>query len=280
MKLLSLLVAVSAISAFAGTRQLMVDQKNAKSWKGMVQYEPKFARGKGPCFVLFGKYPTPLIYGTYFPVSPDKIYTLKASFRSMDQKLEASGYLGLELYDENKRLLGFRNVSPFAKTESTVVSAEKGQRFLVIKKFPSFNNTIKTAVVAFNTKADFSDIPNFDLSPQSTAIKDEGENLKIELRSPLKKSYPAGTPVRLHSPWSPSMYYLVSGWMPAGEGKSFTVKLHGINTEPGTPRSKFWKGTKYVRPFIWFGNWNRRPKEGAKLLVDGFSFEETDMPGK
>ena len=280
MKLLSFLVAVSAISAFAGTRQLMVEQENAKSWKGMVQYEPKFARGNGPCFVLYGKYPTPLIYGTYFPVSADKIYTLKVSFRSMDQKLEASGYLGLELYDENKRLLGFRNVSPFAKTESTVVSAEKGQRFLIIKKFPSFNNTIKTAVVAFNTKADFSDIPNFDLSPQSTAIKAEGENLKIELRAPLKKSYPAGTPVRLHSPWSPSMYYLVSGWMPAGEGKSFAVKLHGINNEPGTPRAKFWKGTKYVRPFIWFGNWNRRPKEGAKLLVDGFSFEETDAPGK
>jgi hypothetical protein len=76
------------------------------------------------------------------------------------------------------------------------------------------------------------------------------------------------------------MYYLVSGWMPAGNGKDFTVKLQGINDKPGTGREKFWKGTKYVRPFVWFGNWNRVPGKDARLLVDGLSFEEVDTPAK
>ncbi|MBR1951256.1 MAG: hypothetical protein IKA32_01675, partial [Lentisphaeria bacterium] len=140
---------------------------------------------------------------------------------------------------------------------------------------------IKRSTLAFAAKNDFSDIPNFDISPQTVAMKADGkDNVRVEFRSPLKKSYPAGTPFRLHSPFSPSMYYLVSGWMPAGNGKDFTVKLQGINDKPGTGREKFWKGTKYVRPFVWFGNWNRVPGKEARLLVDGLSFEEVDTPAK
>ena len=72
------------------------------------------------------------------------------------------------------------------------------------------------------------------------------------------------------------MYYLANGWMPAGEGKECTVILSGISDKAGAVSKQFWKGTVYARPFVWFGNWNRIPKKGAKLLVDGFSLVETD----
>jgi hypothetical protein len=42
----------------------------------------------------------------------------------------------------------------------------------------------------------------------------------------------------------------------------------------GVSKTQFWKGTKYVKPFIRFGNWDRRPKRGAVLLVDDFTFTE------
>ena len=280
MKKLFLLLSAAAACFSVEARQLMTDQDKPASWKGMVKFEPGAARKKGPCFILYGRYPTPLIYNKYLPVSPDKTYIYKASFRAFDKKYPASAYLGLELYDKNKRLLGFRNVSPMVNTESVVVSANKGDRFMIVKKFPSYDK-IRIAVVAFGVKKDFSDIPNFDLSPQTSAMKADGkDNVRIEFKAPLKKSYPAGTAVRLHSPWAPSMYYLVSGWMPAGDGKDFTVKLQGINNKPGTGRDKFWKGTAYIRPFVWFGNWNRRPGKEAKLLVDGLSLEETEASGK
>lgn len=275
---LMLSAAVFAVSAEA--RQLMVDQEKPESWTGkMVKFVPEHARNKGPCFMLFGRYPTSLVYKKKLPVSPDKTYIYKVSFRTLDAKHRASAYLGLELYDKNNRLMGFRNVSVMPY-ESTVVSAKKGDRFMIVKKFPSFEK-IKRSTLAFNAKKDFSDIPNFDISPQTVAMKADGkDNVRVEFRSPLKKSYPAGTPFRLHSPFSPSMYYLVSGWMPAGNGKDFTVKLQGINDKPGTGREKFWKGTRYVRPFVWFGNWNRVPGKEARLLVDGLSFEEVDTPAK
>lgn len=279
-KLTFLVFAVAACSLFAGSRQLMVDQEKPEMWKGMVEYKPEFARGKGPCFLLFGKYPTPLIYNKYLPVSPGKTYVLKASFRTLDPKLPASAYLGLELYDGKKRMICFRNLRNAARSESKVVSANKGDNFLIVKKFPTWK-TIKVAVVAFHAKADFSDIPNFDLSPQMANMELVGEDkIKINLKRPLKKSYPAGTDIRLHSPWATTMYFLGSGWMPAGEGKSFTAVIRGFSDKPETPRDKFWKTTKYVRPFIWFGNWSKLPKPEAKLLVDGFSFEEIDTPEK
>jgi hypothetical protein len=50
--------------------------------------------------------------------------------------------------------------------------------------------------------------------------------------------------------------------------------MHGI-AKSGTPIDKFWAGTKYVRVFVWFGNWNRKPEKGAKLLVDDIKFTES-----
>lgn len=271
-----LAAAVVFCSGCASSKQLLVEQEKAESWTGKVEFSAEHARGKGPCFVLYGKYPTPLTYKKFIPVDPEKTYIYKLNFRSLDKALPASGYMGLMLYDANKRVIGHCHVQGFANTESEVVSARKGDNFMIVKMIKGYEK-YRHAAVAFNIKKDFSDIPNFDISPQCAKMTpDKNGNLRIDLKGKLKKDYPAGTLIRLHSPWSPSMYYLAAGWMPAGEGKECTAIIRGISDKQGTHRTMFWKGTKYVRPFVWFGNWNRRPKQGAKLLVDGFSFEETD----
>lgn len=264
------------LCGFKTPKQLMVETDKAASWQGHVEYAPGNARDKGPCFVLYGKYPTPLMYKEFIPVDAAKVYTLKASFRTLDPKLPASAYLGLNLYDENKRIIGHYNVQALSNTDSEIISARKGDNFIIVKMIKNYEK-IKYSAVAFNAKKDFSDLPNYDISPQCMKLAaDKDGNLRIELKYPLKKDYPAGTPVRLHSPWSPSLYFLASGWMPAGEGRDCVAVLHGVADSHGAPHNKFWKGTKYVRPFIWFGNWNRKPQPGAKLLIDGFSFEESE----
>ena len=57
-KLTLFLFAIAAFSLSAGSRQLMTGQEKPEMWKGMVKYVPEFARGNGPCFLLYGKYPT------------------------------------------------------------------------------------------------------------------------------------------------------------------------------------------------------------------------------
>ena len=271
-----LLISAFFLCGCSSARQLMQEIEKAEKWQGHVEFAPEYARDKGPCFVLYGKYPTRLVYKDFIPVDPGKIYTLKASFRTLDPNLPASAYLGLNLYDENKHIIGHYNVQACSNTDSEVISARKGDKFLTVRMIKNYDK-IKYSAVAFNTKKDFSDLPNYDISPQCAKMSaDKDGNLRIDLKYPLKKDYKKGTPVRLHSPWSPSLYFLASGWMPAGDGRDCTAVLHGILNGPGVPHKKFWKGTKYVRPFVWFGNWNRLPKKGAKLLIDGFSFEESD----
>lgn len=277
MKFFAALVIAAIVCGCSTPRQLITEPRNPAKWTGKVEYAPEHEReGKGPCFVLYGRYPTPLIYKEYFPVDPQKTYVVKASFRTLDEKLPASAYMGLELYDAQKRKICFRNVAIFKDTYSEVVSARKGDRFMIVKNNDLYLR-LKHCAAAFNVKKDLSDLPNFEVSPQfgKRTLQKDG-TIRIELKGKLKKSYPAGTPTRLHSPWGTTLYFLASGWMPAGDGVDRSASLYGIMTTPGTSSKQFWMGTKYVRPFIWFGNWNRRPKEGAKLLVDGFSFEEID----
>lgn len=263
-------------------RQLMVNTDQVSSWEGnMVKAAPEHARkGKGPCFILYGKYPRILSYKNLIKVSADQKYILRAHLRSLNEKLPASAYLGLNAYDKQKRRIQYANVQPIPNfnTASVLVSAKKGDKFLIIKSFSNYPKVKTHYKVAFHAQKDFSDIPNFDLSPTAKGFKlEKNGDLRIEFSKALEKDYAPGTPVRLHSHYSPGMYYLAPGWVKAG-GEERIVHLSGISTKAGVTWSrnrnyKFWKGTCYIRPFIWFGNWNRIPKKDAKLLVDGFSFE-------
>ena len=276
---LMLLIAVQVPQA----AELLTETEDPASWEGMVKFASESARGKGPCFVLYGKYPTPLVYRKLIPVDPAKTYAVRVSFRSVSAELPASAYLGAELYDAQKRLIAIRNVWVKAGSESEVVSARAGESFLTLRMIPDFAK-FKACVVAFGAKKDGSDLPNFDLSSRCTAMKpDENGDLRIELKQPLKKSYPAGTPTRFHAYYPHSMYDLAAGWAPAGQGCDHLVRLYTDGREPGGTGGKvrkFWKGVGYFRPYIWFGNWNRRPKPGAKLLVDGWSVTEIPSADK
>ena len=277
MKILLMLILTGIAAAGLHAAELLTGTEEPASWKGMVQFAPGSARGRGPCFVLHGKYPTPLVYQKLIPVDPARTYEVKVSFRSVSAELPASAYLGVEIYDGQKRLIAIRNVWTRAGSESEVVSARAGDNFLTLRMIPDFAK-FKACVVAFGAGKDRSDLPNFELSARCAGMKaDENGNLRIELKKPLEKSYPAGTPTRFHAYYPHSMYDLVNGWVPAGPGADHTVRLYSEGHEPGGTGGKarkFWKGTRYFRPYIWFGNWNRKPKPGAKLLVDGWSVTE------
>lgn len=276
--LFCILFVILLLTGCAVPQELIVEREKKENWKGKVEFAPEYDRGKGPAFILYGKYPTPLIYNKYIPIEDGKTYTYKVSLRTLNEKLPASGYVGFYFYDENKRSIILRNVFTLDNSDSEVVSARKGDKFFIIKKMEN-HKKFKRFVVAFNTEKDFSDIPNFDISPSCQKLVDTGDgNLRVELRSPLKKDYAPGTATRFHSPYGVPMYYLASGWMPAGEGIEHIRVFKGVSDVPtrdfkvaGIPELKFWKGTKYARPFVWFGNYNRKPEKDARLLVDGMS---------
>jgi len=255
------------------TRNL-IDCENPKAWDTKAKLNTKIKRSGKYSFETFGKYPTRTNFVRFIQIDPEKTYTLTCYMRSLDAKKPASAYMGLYMYDKNKKLISIMHVKNFAGAESElVVPAVKGAKQIIIKKNPKCLK-IKNWRIAFNAKAKYEDMPNSDLSPRGKNIKTSGNNIKLTLRAPLEKAYKAGTKIRLHSTWGAPFYWAAKGWMP-GDWKKFSVTLKGI-AQNGTPNNKFWKGTKYVKPFIWFGNWNRIPKPGAKLLVDDFTFTESE----
>ena len=270
--LLLLLVLVSTI--YVNAKELLVNIQDTNQWKGKVELVKEQSKENNPCFVLYGRYPTKLIYKHYIPIDSNKSYTFKARLRTLDEKLPASGYMGFQVLDKNKREITYQNVVVLPLEYSEVISAKKGSKEVLIKLIPKFEK-IKKQKLAFNAKEDQSDLPNFDLSSACKKVtKIDEKTIKVELTKPLTKDYAKGSKIRIHSKYSVPMYYLVSGWMPAGNGKECVATLNGVANTPGAIKTQFWKGTKYARPFVWFGNWNRKPQAGAKLLVDKISLIE------
>ncbi|MCF6177752.1 MAG: hypothetical protein L3J71_18500 [Victivallaceae bacterium] len=249
---------------------ILLNSNRQADLSGMVKVNEQFSYSGQSCLELYGKYPTEIIAANYIELDPTKSYTLSAWVRSLTAKLPASAYLGIRMYDKDKREIRMVHVSNFPNTESKLtVAAKKGDRELFIAKNPHCLEIV-TCVMVFNIKPDYSDLPNYDFSPRIKKIVDNGKDYKVILSGSLNKAYPVGTAIRLHSPWGAPLYNLAEGWVPT-EWKHLTATLQGI-AKFGAPKDKFWPGTKYVKPFIWFGNWNRKPKQGAKLLIDDFTF--------
>ena len=251
----------------------LINCENPKAWKTKAKLNTKIKRSGKYSFETFGKYPTRTDFKKFIPIDPKKTYVLTSYMRSLDPKQPASGYMGLYMFDKNKKLIAYNKVAVYAGTESELVApALKGSKEIIIKKNDKCLK-LKHWSVAFNAKAKYADLPNFDLSPKGKIMKVDGDKIKLTLRSPLKKDYKAGTKIRMHSPWGAPFYWAAQGWMP-GEWKKFTVTMKGI-APYGVSNKQFWKGTKYVKPFVWFANYNRIPKAGAKLLIDDFTFTES-----
>jgi hypothetical protein len=251
----------------------LIDCEKITEWKGKLITNQKIKRSGKFSFETFGKYPTRTEFKEFIEINPFNKYKLSCYMRSLDSSKSASGYLGLLMYDKMKKLITIKNVAVLEGTESKLAKpAAKGTKIIFVEKNKNFEK-YKYWVLAFNIKKDYSDLPNFDVSPRIKSITDNGDNCKFVLFEPLKKNYPIGVKIRLHSPWGAAFYWAARGWMPK-TWKYFSVTLQGIS-KFGTPANQFWKGTKYVKPFFDFGNWDRIPPKGARLLVDDITFTKS-----
>ncbi|MBQ7176198.1 MAG: hypothetical protein IJS08_02195 [Victivallales bacterium] len=91
------------------------------------------------------------------------------------------------------------NYMPDSLMELVAPTTEK-QDFILVKSHPKWKQFCKYGfnLVAFNAKADCSDLPNMEISSPIKSITEEGDNLKITFEKKLYAKYPAGTAVRIH----------------------------------------------------------------------------------
>lgn len=250
----------------------LVDDENPADWEGDAKPNPEIKRSGKFSYELSGHYTASLISKEYLPVAPDKTYVLSARLRSLAAKTPASANMGLRMYDKDKRPIHIHHVAAIANTSTRLAdAAAPGATELVLVRNADFISP-EFSAVAFHAANDFSDLPNFDLSPEVIAHKEDGNRVRLTLKAPLEKAYPAGTAVRMHLPWGAPCYWVTDGWLDT-EWKEITTVFRG-EAPIGTSITQFWRGTRYVRPFVWFGNYNRTPEPGARLLIDEFRFTE------
>lgn len=267
------IVKVNAVAADFNTinGRDLVDCKDPAKWQGMVKVNTEKMRSGKNCFELYGKYATRL-ESEIIPVSMKKTYRLSCFMRSLDAGNPASGNFGLLMYDKDKQFITMRNVQPVEYTETVLAApASKGAKELLIE----CNNKWLGANlnrVAFNIKDNYEDLPNFNCSPQIKTVIDEGKQYKVILTEPISNDYPAHVRVRMHSPYAAPLFWIAHGWMPAEWKECFGI-ITG-EAQSGTPGNSFWKGTKFVRVFAWFGTYEHKPRPGAVLLIDDIRFIE------
>ncbi len=205
------------------------------------------------------------------PVEMGRAYHLSATMRSVDGKKPASANFGIMMYDAEKRLIGLCHVGAKEGTQTKLLKPlEAGSREAWLEKKGEWLKPAKNYRIALNVMEDFSDLPNFALSPRIEEMEETAEGWKVTFREPVENAYPAGTAVRQHSAFRQGLYWVANEWVPT-EWTTYSTTLKG-EAVSGTPKDQFWKGTRYVRVMVRFGNWDRVPEEGAELLVDEISF--------
>ena len=185
---------------------------------------------------------------------PTAKYTLSMEVKMADGAKTARFYAGYFCDDSQKRRLAYYNIDAVLNSD-TVLTADvkKGDKVIMVKNGSAWR---KAGFVAFNTKTDYSDLPNFEAFGAVTNVKKDGDVWAVTLSRPIMKAYPAGTAVREQMPGG----YLYTFYdIPKKTWKKYTRTISGVFT-PGKgkrPDSKFWPKTATIKPMV-LVNWSSK----------------------
>ncbi len=267
---------VAGVSAFfmangllAGEETLLKWDADAKvlqkEWTGKINYETVDGKLSAVVDNKSGITSKKLI-----PVETGKKYVLSGSFKSLGESL-SKVYLGFLCYDKKKKAIQtyHSNVILDSGTE-LAQECKKGDKALVIKA----NNKWKPGYyVAFDTKDDFSDLPNRAISSKIAKVSTKDGNMELELSKPLHKAYPAGTKVRMHTSACGSyVYTAICGAKIPKSAKTYS----GTATlaKPGQMGMQYLRpGTAFVKIII-LPNYGKKKDE--KLLYTDLTLKVTE----
>ena len=202
-------------------------------------------------FLVKGKF---MLTAAKFAVDPEKEYTVQVDVSAKQPDGKSSWVLvGYDVYNKDGKQITSSHVGARKDTLTTVVEdAPKGATVIKLKDASKFRKA--SAVIALDAKEDFSDLPNFNITPAVKDIAKEGDIWVITLNSPLKKDIKAGTQVREHGQGG---YLYVASIGAKADPIAKTGIVKGIATS-GWGGGKWPAGTASAR-FLILVNWSTVP---------------------
>ena len=267
MKLMNRVLCSAAMLLTLGLSAETVQLNEASAWANKPSPNIKFENG---VITITGR--QALTGKNIYEIDPNKTYKISFQIRATGDEEQTISYIGYTPLDENKKTLPAVYVNANAGTEGVLAEdVNKGDKTLKIKlnKAQPWKNIRNHWRIAFDAKADYSDLPNSKLSPtiNPAETKLEGDVYEIALNQPMTFSATAGTAVRAHSGGG-SMYVWYAKATPEWKTVSFVTK--GV-AERGLSAKKFWKGAKFFKTLV-FSNWYS-PKAKPTLEIKDFQLE-------
>jgi hypothetical protein len=211
----------------------------------------------------------------FIEIDPTKAYKLSGSFKSIG-KDKGRAYLGLVMCDAKKRTI-LRSYITIKKGSFTqlAAAAKVGDKVLKLTDCTNWNKKASSrTIIAFGAKKDFSDLPNYNLSPAIIKLEKKADVYEVTLKSPLKKAYPAGTEVRQHHNFGGYQYCAASSKLVPNKWTKYSGVVKGL-VKSGAPNKQFWPGTKYARVVVIL-NYQAKQGSDCKTLFDDISLVKVD----
>lgn len=192
-------------------------------------------------------------------IDPAKKYGFTGEIRKNPNAPTNHFYPGFELFDKDKKLILGCYVYTIKGTDTTLAKAAKAGESVISIKNGARWVAKPYHIVAFNA----GPLPHREFGGDSIKeVKRVGNVWNVTLKTPLKKDYPAGTKVRVHSNGA---YFYVDSLAPGDTWKTFGTKktIQGV-AKDRVENGKFWPGTVHARPFVQ-ANWNWQAADRNKF---------------
>ncbi|MBR2373922.1 MAG: hypothetical protein IKA87_06795 [Lentisphaeria bacterium] len=172
-------------------------------------------------------------------IDPTKKYRVTCEMRQTPgKKSDGKLYFFIDSIDGANRSIVCDTVFAIPGSETVLaIHAKKGDKVIRVKDASKWKN--KWSRVAFNAKADFADLPNFDLAVV-TGIRQHGSVWELTLKEPLKNDYATGTALRNHSAGA-TYRYLWGAVKPGEQWTKLDTVIQGVCREYEAGYLKKWR---------------------------------------
>lgn len=200
----------------------------------------------------------------FYPVDPAKTYKLSATVRNADGSTPASLYIGFMPATADKKFISAVMVTPVA-TATGELAAACGAKDTVIKVKPDAGSNWALGKqwwsVAFDAKADLSDLPNRELTTKIKSIEMKDGIAEITLTGPACFKKEAGTRVRIHAGGGSFMYPVLNGKPAPADWATLSGTVKGAKDGYAT---NVWPKSATLCQVIILANWDN-PKSAIEL---------------
>lgn len=264
-KLSAGLLAAACVCSLAAAEIISINEPtDFQTPKRVVKGEESMS-AKGHYFVLLSS--------KTLTLDPAKKYKISGDFRLKEGEVNPNMYLGFAPYDAEGREITSVCVNATPKSDTVLAKAAvKGDTVICVKDASKWDTKTKSGFVAFDTKPDYSDLPNRDLAAIAPdGIKQNGDVWEITLKKPLTKDVAEGADVRQQKAGATYIYSAYKGKLPQ-EWVTLSGVTAGSTSLSGNTNRRLWHGTASVRVMVSMLN----GKPGTVIEMKNIKVEEVE----